>query len=436
MEGNREARSRSKHIAFKNTRVVSVSNIQNNIYLNGSDNQYPNLHESVMFASPTALKAHRIKSKFTAGRGLKMNGVKIESKHQPSLNLKGHNIFDLVENAAQNTSSQRGVFMWVGYEIKDGEVKPSSYEVLDFNMCRISKEDDLENAGKIYYGDFTKSKKVEKWFYPFNNNQDVVLAQMYNDFEIANKELKNKREFSLQTAVQNYRGQVFFLNLDKNLVYPTHTLHATFEDAEVEYMLTDYFNSNIKGGFLGKKMIVYQGIDREVWEEMDKDIINWLGPDGAEGVYTLGVDQAEKLDDVIKIIDVPTSYNEKQFEQTLKTVRNNIMGAFNVLSVLIDTSDSALFGTSGEAYEAAKKIQDDLTEGDRNAIENMFYKIGLDIEIIPLTAMDETVVENNTEIIEEVVEKVNEQTEQYEQPTENKIKKESLFNRIKRVLWK
>lgn len=435
MEGNREARSRSRHVKFNNERKVVISNKQNNIYLNGEDNKYPNNHESVMFASPTALKAYRIKSKFTAGRGLKLNGVKIESKYQPSLNLKGHNVFDLVENSAQSTSSQRGVFMWVGYGVKDGKIQPSSYEVLDFNMCRISKEDDLENAGKIYYGDFSKGKKVDKWFYPFNSNKEVVKAQILRDFDIINEDIKEPKEFELSYAIHNYRGQVFFLNLDKNLVYPTHTLHATYEDAEVEYMLSEYFNKNIKGGFLGKKMIVYQGIDKEIWKEMDDDIIDWLGPEGSEGVYTLGVDQAESLDNVIKIIDVPTSYNEKQFEQTLKTVRNNIMGAFNVLSVLIDTSDKSLFGTSGDAYEAAKKIQDDLTEGDRNAIENMFYKIGLDIEIIPLTALDETVTENDTEIIEEVAEEIVKEKEE-DTTTENKTKKESLFNRLKRKLWK
>lgn len=424
--------TRAKLIEFE-PKKVEVNAKYNNIYYNGENNLYPNEYEAVMYASPTALKAHSIKTKFIAGRGLKINGVETKYKEQKSLNNKGHNVFDLVENASQSISSQRGVFIWVGYGLKDGEIIKKSYEVLDFSMCRISKEDSFENAGKVYYGDFTKREAVKQWFYPFNDDPGAVASQIKKDFDIRKKDAKNKDiEFNLISAIENYRGQVFYLNLDKNLVYPTHALHAVYRYADLEYQLSKYFNTNVKNGLLGKVAVLTQGLSDEVVKDVERDIREWLGPEGSDGVYHLDVTQADNLDNVLKVIQVSSNYNEKQFELTNKLAKNAIMGAFNVLPVLIDTADGALFGTSGEAYEAAKTIQDDLTKSDRNAIENAFYKIGLDIEIIPLTAIDEIVEEQEQQVIEEAVEEIVEENT----IPENAQLKKTLYNRLKAILWK
>lgn len=383
-------------------RVIKVEKRYHNLYLNGENNIYPNEYEMVTNASPTALKCQRIKSKFIGGKALKVRGVDVKYRELPSLNNKGHNAYDIIENASQYLAGQRGVYCWVGYGIEGEEIKPNKYEVLDFSMCRIVKEDDMENEGKIYYGDFESRKKVERFFYPFNSNQDVVKAQILRDFEILNE--KNKKKdvtFDLDIAIQNYRGQIAFLNLDKSLVYPLHALHGAYLDADTEYRISIHTNKEVREGFLGKTMVITQNLDDDGIKKIKKDIPEWLGAEGGGGVFHFHVmDNVEDITKVLHIQQLKAQFDDKLFEATEKRTKSNIIGAFNIPAPLVDASDGALFGTSGDAYNELKKIMDDLTESDRQALENFFYKLGLEIEIVPITA-DDSIEATSTAIVKD-----------------------------------
>ena len=377
------------------TRFTEVDKAQDNIYLNGYNNLYPNEVDAAIDNSPTARRCASVMSKFIAGKGLlNEDGTLVDLQAIGAVNKKGHTAFDIVRGASKSVTRQRGVFLWVGYGFKDGTIAPNAWEVLDFKMCRIAKEDTEENAGKIQYKDWRDTKKAKKdkstafdWFYPFNDKPEVVTSQILADARKA-----GKTDISLEEAIKHFRGQVYFLNLDPELVYPISPIDGgTFNEADTEYRVTLHTNSEVRSGFMGKTAVLTQGLDEEAAEDVVRDIKGWLGAENSSNLYHLDVAQADDLDKVLKIMQVQPQYDEKIFIETTKRIRVNIFGAFNnIPEPLVISSGSALFGTNPETYEQMKMFYTEQTEEERQAIERMMSEVGLNFTIIPLSDKPKT----------------------------------------------
>ena len=138
------------------TRIVSVSKNrkEDNVYYNGENNLYPNEIERIINNSPIAVRAAKVMAKYISGSGVLDgdSGVEIERKSLPIINKKQNlNIADIFEIAGRSISMQGGVFLWRGIGVgKDGKLIGKQIEVLDYKKCRITKEDDDENAGTDY----------------------------------------------------------------------------------------------------------------------------------------------------------------------------------------------------------------------------------------------------------------------------------------------
>lgn len=412
---NKVGSIRTQLIEFEQ-RDTPLDKRYNNIYLNGANNLYPNEIEAAILASPTALKCSRTKAKFIAGREIKVNGSVVKYKDLKPLNNKGHNLYDYNENGSQSIANQGGVFVWVGFGFVGGKIKPTKWEVLDFAKCRISKEDDLDNEGRIYYGDFDGKKKVERWFYPFNPRESAIIEQVKKDAE--------KKDINIEDALPVHRGQVAFLNLNKNLVYPIAPIHAVYNDADSEYRIGTHTNREIRDGFLGKTMIITQGLDADGIIKVKKDVSEWLGAEGSSGMYHMHVDETDDISKVVELKQLQPQYNDKLFSDTVARLRANIISANEIPQILVDTNNGALFGTSGDAYEAAKVILDQITNSERQAWENFNAKLGLEFEIVPITHQEVAAQEIAEEIEQEIIE---EKTIE-ELPVENK--KANFFNRL------
>src|SRR5690606_31706538 len=131
--------------------------------------------------SPTATRATDIMQRFIAGEGV-VEDIIVHAK-------KNYYLSDIVYMVAEDVSEQNGSFVWIGYGFDPTKGKnpiPNKLDTLDYSNCRISKEDDNEYKGKIYLKDWnakkgfgTRSSTNDKqWFYPYNPNPDVIIAQM------------------------------------------------------------------------------------------------------------------------------------------------------------------------------------------------------------------------------------------------------------------
>ena len=185
------------------SRVVSVSKNkkEDNVYYNGDNNLYPNEIERIINNSPIAVRAAKVMAKYISGSGVLdgNSGVEIERNQLPIINKKQNlNIADIYEIASRSLAMQGGVFLWRGIGVDEtGRLVGKQIEVLDYKKCRITKEDDDENAGKIYFRDWEKPEGKDNkanWFYPFSNSQDVILAQMKADFK---ERFSDTKEFNI-----------------------------------------------------------------------------------------------------------------------------------------------------------------------------------------------------------------------------------------------
>ena len=210
------------------------------IYQNGDDNMYPYEIEGVIRNSPIAFSSAKMMSKFISGMGVEKNIV-VNSE-------KNYKLTNVVKIAAKSISYHNSVAIYVGYGIDENQnLKPNKIDILDICKIRLSKEDSEDNKGRIFYKNYLEKqsyfgkKKGAKWFYPFNKNEDVVLAQIKRDCKEAGIKFDN-----IEQALHYYRGQVMYLNLTPEYTYSLSPIDAAFNDADTDYRISLYTNKQVR----------------------------------------------------------------------------------------------------------------------------------------------------------------------------------------------
>lgn len=339
------------------------------IYKNDSDNLYPSRVEAIQRNSVTAKAASNKLKSFIVGKGFK-NKAFNEMVMNPRTGMKG---YQLLEKIAKALSTHRGCFVHVNYDIEN---KINYVDVLPYKKNRVSKEDSFGFAGVIYYKDweakeaFSKDKKSCRWFYPFNKSEKFVNDQRVKDL------VEQGAELTAENMVTQYRGQVYFLNLDEDdEVYPYAWCDSVMNDCDSEYRMSLYINTNLRSGFLGKTIVVANGIAEEDAEDMENNIRGWLGAENSSNVMTFipttPVDDPTKIFTAVKL---ESAFDSEQFEHDKASIANNIRKAYlSIPKILIDPEDN-FFGSSGEAFKEAVKYYNEETLFLRERVAYMFDK--------------------------------------------------------------
>lgn len=382
------------------TRIIkSVKDKDTEVYWNGENNHYPSEIERVVNSSPTAKRAAKIMAKFIAGKGLRNEAQDIIVNEK-----KNYRLSNIAHLAAEDAAEQGGAWIHVGYGFDiDGEsvrIKPNKLDVLDYAKCRKSKEDDELQDSKVRYKDyaevksaFGKATESEKWFYPFNSNQDVVIAQIKADY----KEKKGEETDDITVMLPYYRGQVYYWNTTPKYKYALAPIDPVYNDADTEARIQTYTNKEVRTGFLGKTALITAGLDVETAEKVDKDIKSWLGDENAGGIYRLDVERAEDVTKIMHVIQLKAQIDPKLFSDMKKELQTSIMGAFNSIpEILVLSASGALFGASGEAYEQAKIFYNEQTSDLRWKLSEMLTFIGFPCEILPIVDTDKPIESDKT----------------------------------------
>lgn len=375
---------RAKLIELYN-RVVKVNVKDDSIYHNGENNLYPNEIERVINNSPTASRAAKIMTKFVLGAGVPPNmDVVINSKTKARLS-------SVAAAGASDISYQYGVFFWRSFGINDqGKIVPNRIEVLEYCKCRTSKEDDEENEGKIFYKDYEAKKNVggkkedKQWFWPFSDDENVILTQIKAD-------AKNSNATTIDEMIKNYRGQVYYLNLTPRYKYALSPVDSVFNEADTEFRMSVYDNTQSRLGFVGKTAVITQGLDEEDSEQVEKDVANWMGAENASNMLYLNVEQTDDIEQVIKVIQLKPQFDDKLFQNKKAHSRKAILGAFNNIPEPLFMAGDTLFGTSGDTYREMKLFYSEQTEHERLALQECLKLLGFPCELKPLVEPKTTV---------------------------------------------
>jgi len=385
------------------SRVVKLVEDKKNgdVYWNGENNLYPNEVELVVNSSPTASSASKIMAKYIHGKGLTD-----ETKDILVNERKNYKVSNINELAAADVAEQGGVWFHRGFGIDVNEatqqvkIVPRTLDILEYSKCRKGKEDDEKNDSKIYYRDYSEqktmlsqSKTKEEWFYPFNDNQDVIIAQIKADYATA----KGEDTDDISVMLPYYRGQVYYWNTTPRYKYALAPIDPAYNDADSESRIQTWTNGEIRLGFLGKTSVITQGLDEETAKDIDQKVAAWLGENGSKGVFRL--DLANTVEDISKVLNiqqVKAQIDPKLFSDLKKEIRSTILGMYcSIPEILVLSSSGTVFGTSGEAYEQAKIFYNEQTEQLRVRLSEVITHLGFPCEIEPLVKTEVAEVDEN-----------------------------------------
>lgn len=338
------------------------------VYANDTDNAYPERMDRLINNSVTAKSAAAIMVQYLLGKGFGAeNDNLIINK---SKNLK---LIDFADDIADDLVKQRGVFIHINW---NALYKIADFSVIPYEWCRIGRTDSNDYAGKVAV--------CKDWLKP--KRSDIQLIDVFNP---------RKKVIDAQVEKaggwEHYKGQVLFINMDTKLLYPLSRIDSVAEDCDSEAQAAVYKNRLLRKGFFGNTLVVTRPLvgeglepgshalqeaesEREKFQQALKDS---LGAENTGGVLCLEMDFAgEKLDDAILVKQIESKIDDKLFNYTETSVRENILVAFNNLPAgLIKTNETSLFGNSGEAIREMKRTYWENTTKERNLLTTVLNQL-------------------------------------------------------------
>lgn len=343
---------------------------RNDIFNNGADNAYPTLIERLINSSVTAISCAGVMAKFLYCKGFEFEyDLRLNKKFDRkklAINKRGDTPNRLLRRACKKSvSKQKGVFFHINY---NALYQKTSVDLIPYKYCRLGKEDSEGYKGKaIVYNNWDKTKKrnIAK--------VDFDIIDVFNpDPKVIQSQVENAGGW------QNYKGQVYFLNLDENDTYPLAWIDTVQLDCDSEAQASIYKNRGLRKGFFGKYIFGRKPFESdEDAESFDGDIKGFVGAENSEHIMVVEVEQkGDKLEDELFIKPIERNSEDGFFAHTETTSANNIRKAYgNIPPVLIDYIQGKMGGTSGEEFVQAQLFYQNQLEEVRNDIEDVFEEL-------------------------------------------------------------
>jgi hypothetical protein len=363
------------------------------VYSNDIDNAYPERMDRLINNSVTAKSAAAIMVQYLIGKGYGTDNDSLIVNKDKNLKL-----IDFADDVADDLVKQRGVFIHVNW---NALYQIANFSVMPFEWCRIGRTDSNEYAGKIAI--------CKEWLKP--KRSDIQLIDVFNP---------RKKVIDAQVEKaggwENYKGQVLYVNMDTKLLYPLSRIDAVADDCDSEAQAAIYKNRLLRKGFFGNTLVVTRPLVGEGLEPGSKAFMeaesererfqqaikNSLGAQNTGGVLCLEMDFAgEKLEDALLVKQIESKIDDKLFNYTETSVRENILVAFNNLPAgLVKTNETSLFGNSGEAIREMKRSYWENTTKERGLLTAILN--GLlerceafpDVRIEPLKLIEDAEINN------------------------------------------
>ena len=351
---------------------------QTGIFNNGDDNAYPQLIERIINGSVSARTASDMLKKFLIGEGFAQDGLNNTVIYKDFMGEV--TLYDLLSQVAGSIAKHRGAYIQLQWNM-NGQI--TSMRHIPYRDCRLGKSDSNDYSGKIHYyknwdkqaGIPFKKEDIRK-FDVFNPIKNVIVQQMQNE---------------------KWDGQVAYLYLDDEYVYPLATIDCVREDADTENQIGMFKNGELRRGFFAKYILYHTAFENDTDEaEFKKDIQKNMGGDHETSVILMPAEFNEdgtfKSESNVKLEKIEQNHNDKIFESFENSVSNNIRKAHLAIpKILLDTNDSALFGQSGEAFIQAFNFYNTQTKDWRVKISQWFAKLMKYYEMPELANADYTI---------------------------------------------
>jgi hypothetical protein len=338
----------------------------------GKNNDYPQIVEKLILGSQTAKACRSIYAKFIGGSsfenpeiGKVIIGV---DKYGKSVTLD-----KIRRDAAMSIAAHNGVFIHCDENL-EGQIGKT--KVVPFKNCRFSNPDALGYSGKIaVHPNWAKDTEFQKF-----DKKDIAWFHNFNISAIS-ENVKDSGGIDKEGNFAGFKGQIYFFSIDDSYLYPLSPFDSVYLDMDTEYQIQLYKNREIRDGFSDKAIILIDppDDDKEREETVEK-IQKMMGPDGGRVVILEATFDKETgqlaANSTFKVEKIPTTINDKLFENWEKSLANNIRKAIKALpAVLIDYEQGKLSQASGEMLVEAVNYYNALTQSDREAFSELFKDI-------------------------------------------------------------
>lgn len=369
-------------VKVKLDKSIKVDDL-NGIMKFGENNDYPYIIEKLINGSITAKASANTYSKFLVGNGFapEINSIIIgkDERNKPVT------VLGLLRKVCDQISNHYGVFIHCNQNLQRKNVNLS---IIPVKYCRFAKLDDTGYTSKIAVCNNWDEKKTP----------DPKALKSYNVYNVNeqafNAQIKALPGNTLEEKVKNFKGQVYFMFLDNQYLYPLSPFDACYLDMDTENQISIFKNNMTRNGMLKKTVLrVAAPNSDEERSSLKREIKNWLGSDGSSTITLEDeIDPATgeiKKSGAFAIDSIDSNIDDKLFENWQKQLANNIRKSMKALpAVLIDYEESKLGTTSGEAIIQATNFYNAITKDDRTTISEMFKEL--------LTNFDDPTLANNT----------------------------------------
>lgn len=341
---------------------------------NGEKNDYPTMIELLVGGSATAKACAGVIADFIYGKGFSLEAEARATARQQRTRFRKDTLYindkretpnDLLKKVARSLSYHKGVFVQVNY---NQLFQKTSVQVLPYRYCRLGARDSNNYRGKVLYYENWDNLQDKK-----EGDKNVKAIDLYDPSPKVIQE-----QVDAAGGWDNYKGQVYFLNLDRNDSYPLAWADVVLLDCESEMLSTKYTRNGFKKGFFGTYAFVTSTMNSdEARDEFRDNLRNSIGVEAEQSVFHFELEmKGDKLEDQVFVKPIESNVKADLFEYADKKTANNIRKTYgNIPPVLIDFVEGKLGNTSGDSLKEARIFMQEQMQEERQDVQEMFEEL-------------------------------------------------------------
>lgn len=367
--------------SFAQKRVLPRDDRSLNIQSYDLDNIYPQRVRNAINSSGTATACQNLFAKFLRGRGYKNQELE-----KLVVNERGETLADVHRLLCYDRAMYLGYALHIGY---NAMLQPVSIKHIPFEYVRLSLPDSMGSVltAKVY-NDWAKETGK-----PIDKNKIIEFDFFTEDTERIYEQIERAGGFS------QWNGQLLYYSEKGNLVYPPAVCDPVFEDVLTDAGIKMWKFRGISTDFMANYFWIFNGefADEREREEYITAVNSFQG---VENSHKIAVVECPVPDSKPELIKVEKQDNDKVYELTETTCRDNIIRSYGQPLMLHAIHQQGSLGLSKE-WEEAKANYDERTADEREKLGSCFKPIlrrwaygnpapDGDYTIIPLTGLEDT----------------------------------------------
>lgn len=369
-----------KRIQLIVERALKLSaNTGDKIITYGDGNLYPQEIANLIYASKTASAAVEKMTENIICEGFK------NEEFRNITNDNGLNMDDILENTANDLARFKGWAWIVQYGLREGGYVPVGVYNVPFEYVRAEKSEN-----------YLKDPKIYKWRV-FNNwdRQTVKATQVMQNSTVYNTyDPKNvPNEIADCGGLENYNGQLLYVNLCTTRPYPISTFHSVRNEMDAENKNGKYVSRTLGRGFHMCSIVTHGEFETDQEQQDFTDTLTeMMGSENAGSVLTVRNNNIEQKDKFITVDQLGSPIDRELYKAYVEPLRKDIaISAYNIPLPLIDSSLLTFSNASGEVIKELQKVyRNSLSKVRQRISRELAQMFGVDISITEINNKFET----------------------------------------------